>query len=182
MILWRIIYSKKWCLHLLMFKISMMQHFCGARRNGWYLACLWIISTLTYFPGALGPWPAVGDSSWIYIATISSVSQIVTRASVSRMSRGSLWRRQRCWTRSPPGAKEGQKVAPPSHLPPWPLTLASLCLTTLFFTRFDSGLPTISYAGGFLFISARNFSCGDPGECNWDTEIITRGETTDELT
>ena len=42
-----------------------------------------------------------------------------------------------------PGAHLGPEVLtktpPTSHLPPWPLTLASLCLTTLFFTHSLTG-------------------------------------------
>mgnify|MGYP007048350751 CR=1 FL=1 len=176
MILRPIIYSKKWCLHLLMFKISMMQHFAG---NGYtmYLTWLWIISTLTYFPV---PWPALGDISWIYIATISSVTNCNAGDGVTNVTREFVTqtRRLRCGTRSPPGAKRNKKSPPTSHLPPWPLTLASLCLTTLFFTHRLTGdrrqlvMREVSYS--FLRETL------DPGE--WNRDNNARGETTDELT
>ena len=158
MILELIIYSKKWCLHLLMFKISMMQHFCGE----WMLFNMTLNNYHTDIFPRRGPWPALGDISWIYIATISSVTNCNAGDGVTNVTREFVTQTRRLWcgTRSPPGAKRNKKSPPPWHLPPWPLTLASLCLTTLFFTRFDSGLPTISYAGGFLFISARNFRPG----------------------
>ena len=67
--------------------ISMMQHFCGEWRM--IFPVLWIISTLTYFPGPR-PWPALCDSSHEYASWQFHLSRIVTRAPVSRES---LWRR-----------------------------------------------------------------------------------------
>ena len=76
------------------------------------LTWLWIISTLTYFPGA------AADQHWVtsheYTSRQFHLSRIVTRVTVSRMWRESLWRRPGGWDAGP-GAHLGPRGTKSPH-------------------------------------------------------------------